>query len=288
LAEVKTLAEQSKSIRCSRRSFTIPRQTSSMTSGRRMSTEARKKGTGECAVYVVCSPADALNHARVLRSELEIRLGRACAVGGDSDAANRIPVCDIVVVLLTKKLPVGPEALLEIWKALDNGRTIVTVSVTGGGYDYSEAAKTYSNLTSALNSARPNGAAEMAKHLHSSLDVDAVGAKLHADLTSIIAIAWSPHASRNQTLAVVNDICSRMFKAKLQLAVQRTMSAERAERKRSVFLQEPERKRSVFLQERKRSVFLQRIGDLMLNDRRTEMEPKDNGNTEVTGISSAV
>jgi len=201
--------------------------------GRRMSIDM--KTPRECAVYVICSPADAVNHARVLRSELEITLGRGCAVGGDADSANLIPICEIVVVLLTKKLPTQPEALLEIWKALDAGRAVVTVAVTGGGYDFAEATKTYSNLSSALNAARPNGAAEMEKHLCTGLTVDAVGARLDADLTSIIAMAWSPHASKNQTLAVVNDICSRLIRAKLQIAMKRTMSMER-ERKKSVML----------------------------------------------------
>mmetsp|Transcript_15437 Transcript_15437/g.46354 ORF Transcript_15437/g.46354 Transcript_15437/m.46354 type:complete len:428 (+) Transcript_15437:5126-6409(+) len=202
----------------------IPRQAS--LSSRRLSLEMRKKPL-ECAVYVTCSAVDGLNHARVMRSELEIKLARTCAVGGDADVANIIPMCELLVVLLTKGLLTSREALLEISKALDNGKAVVTVSVTGGGYDYAEAAKTYLDLPGALNAAKAGSAAEMAALLPAGLDVQTAGARLHANLTSIIAIAWSPAASRNQTLAVVNDVCSRLMKANFQAAVKRTMAMER-------------------------------------------------------------
>ena len=52
-------------------------------------------------VFVCCSRLDAVMHARVLRSELEMRLDRACAVGGGIASSEFIEQSEAVVVLLT-------------------------------------------------------------------------------------------------------------------------------------------------------------------------------------------
>ena len=55
----------------------------------------------ESAIFVCCSRADAVSHARVLRSELSMRLNRGCAVGGGTETSTFIAESEAFVVLLT-------------------------------------------------------------------------------------------------------------------------------------------------------------------------------------------
>eukprot|EP00966_Prymnesium_polylepis_P268656 6206461-Prymnesium_polylepis.1 len=84
-------------------------------------------------VFVCCSRVDALSHARVLRSELSVRLGRRCALGGGADTAGLIEKCELCVVLLTRQLTTDHNALYEIWTALSAGLRLATVMVSGAG-----------------------------------------------------------------------------------------------------------------------------------------------------------
>eukprot|EP00966_Prymnesium_polylepis_P289210 6680331-Prymnesium_polylepis.1 len=149
------------------------------------------------AVFVCCSRCDAIKHARVLRSELEARLGCSCAIGGGNDSATLVDSSQALVVLLTKKLPTDANALLEIWKALECGLPVVSVAVIGGGFDFEEAANTFANLASSkaavvLQAKLPAGATNLT----------AIGKMLQASLGAIIAIAWSPQNGRNHMDAV--------------------------------------------------------------------------------------
>jgi len=161
------------------------------------------------AVFVCCSRCDAIKHARVLRSELEARLGCSCAIGGGNDSATLVDSSQALVVLLTKKLPTDANALLEIWKALECGLPVVSVAVIGGGFDFEEAANTFANLASSkaavvLQAKLPAGATNLT----------AIGKMLQASLGAIIAIAWSPQNGRNHMDAVVDDILNRMPRAR--------------------------------------------------------------------------
>jgi hypothetical protein len=104
------------------------------------------------AVFVCCSRSDALNHARVLRSELSVRLDRGCAIGGGASTAKWIAQSEAVVVLLTKALVTDPDALFEIWTALSLDVPIITVQVAGM-YDFAYAAAKLANLPLALERA---------------------------------------------------------------------------------------------------------------------------------------
>jgi hypothetical protein len=101
------------------------------------------------AVFVCCSRSDALNHARVMRSELSVRLNRGCAVGGGASTAEWIAKSEAVVVLLTKALVTDPDALFEIWTALSLDIPIITVVVVGM-YDFAYAATKFADLPVAL------------------------------------------------------------------------------------------------------------------------------------------
>ena len=101
------------------------------------------------AVFVCCSRSDALTHARVLRSELAVRLDRACAVGGGASTAEWIPQSEAVIVVLTKALVTDPGALFEIWTALSLGVPIITVAIAGA-YDFARAEAKLANLPLAV------------------------------------------------------------------------------------------------------------------------------------------
>ena len=105
-------------------------------------------------------------------------------------------------MLLTKRVLVDPIALFEAWHALEIGLCVVPVMIAGAGYDYAEAAAAYSDLQASLDKARPGAAQKLQEKLPSGTTIDDVGAKLHASLTAIIAISWSPAGSKNQATLV--------------------------------------------------------------------------------------
>jgi len=175
---------------------------------------AQEVTNSESAVFVCCSRADAVGHARVLRSELAIKLGRGCAVGGSPDSAAFIPESELIVVLLTKKLMTDPLALFEIWTALQRGLPLATVVVSGGGYDYDEASACYEDLHTALDGVRFGAASELLAKLPDGTTIAAVGEQLHASLTALIALSWSPFSTRNHLDSVVDEIFARVPKAK--------------------------------------------------------------------------
>ncbi|KAL1514555.1 hypothetical protein AB1Y20_003651 [Prymnesium parvum] len=168
------------------------------------------------AIFICCAREDAVSHARVLRSELQVKLGRACAIGGGASSARWIEVSQMVVVLLTKQLLSDPIALFEAWQSIHQGLPVVTVAITGNGYDFQVASAVFLDLPSALDAARPGAADEMQSFLPSGVTVHQVGEQLHATLTAIIALAWSPAVSKNQLRALVDDIISYMPQRKRQ------------------------------------------------------------------------
>eukprot|EP00966_Prymnesium_polylepis_P336836 7391771-Prymnesium_polylepis.2 len=160
--------------------------------------------------FVCYAQADAVLLARVLRSELSVRLARDCMMGGGKDAAEMIGESDAFVLLLTKQLLTDVQALFEIWTALELDKAVVTVAATGLGYDFEEAAASLADLTAALEAMRPGSTDELQARLPPSTDINTVGKLLHSSLTAIIAVSWSPTAGRNHMDAVVDDIVQRM------------------------------------------------------------------------------
>jgi len=166
----------------------------------------------ESALFICCSRRDAVLQARLLRSELSIKLGRGCAVGGGKDSAAFINKSDAMVVLLTKRLPTDTHAIFEIWTALRLGMPLIPVAISGAGFDYETAAADFSNLLVAVENASPGGVAELKARLPQGVDIAQIGKKLQASLMAIIAISWNLHQGRNHTNAVVADILQRVPK----------------------------------------------------------------------------
>jgi len=163
----------------------------------------------ESAIFITCARNDAASYARALRSKLEMRLGRGCAIGGGEETASFVPRSFLMVVLLTKNLLSTPAALYEIWLATQQTIPIVTVALSGGGYDYENASTILEDLASSLDGCRPGKLAELQERLPVGFTVQDVGNKIQLSLTTIIALSWSP-ASDNQLQAVVNEIISRV------------------------------------------------------------------------------
>ena len=164
------------------------------------------------AMFICCALDDALKHARVLRSQLAIKAARPCLIGGGADGTAHVDDSEMVVVLLTKQLLFNQDAILELWTALEHQKPVVTVHLTGAGYEYSQAAAVYANLGPSLEAAKPGASEALARKLPAGITIEEVGKKLHASLTAIIAISWSPLASKNQQDAVVESIFARMTK----------------------------------------------------------------------------
>jgi len=170
----------------------------------------------ESAVFLCCSRKDAIYDARVLRCELAVRLGRGCTIGGRKGNHQRdvefLQRSDLFLVLLTKNLTTDTSALLQIFMALEFGIPMATLILTGAGYDYEAAATAYHRLPEALEENEPGSSLSLKKKLPDRVTVAQVGEKIHASLTAIIAIAWSPAWSDNAFGAVVDEIIARMRK----------------------------------------------------------------------------
>jgi hypothetical protein len=120
-------------------------------------------------------------------------------------------------VLLTKQLLCDPVALLEVWMALQCGLPLVTVLVAGAGYDYATAAIVLADLPAALDNVQLGTAARLQAELPDSINVETVGGMLHANLTAIIAISWSPFDSKSEAHQL--DLCATLALARRTLGV---------------------------------------------------------------------
>lgn len=164
----------------------------------------------ESAIFLCCSRRHSLKHARVLRSQLAVKIGRGCAIGGGQNSSSFINESELCLVLLSKLLLTDPSALFEIWLALQRQIPIVTVVLTGDGYSYDEASEVLANLQTEMENARPGSELELQKRLGGRSSVNELGAKVNSSLSAIIAVTWSPFGSRNQLEAVIDDIVARM------------------------------------------------------------------------------
>lgn len=173
------------------------------------------------AVLVVCSRRDAVLEARVLRAELATKMNRACAIGGGTNTSKFVEVSDAVVVLLTKQILADPHAIFEIWMALQCSRPLITVAITGKGYDFQQAADALSNFAAAMEADRSGSSAVLQAQLaayadeeaHSEpgdTDIASVGRLLHSSLTAIIAVSWTPSKGLNHMDGVLNEIVQRI------------------------------------------------------------------------------
>jgi len=189
------------------------RRSSSRTSSRRSDVNGAAvevNNPESASVFLCCSRVDAVLEARVLRSELQMKLNRACAIGGGKNTVAYVENSVVVIVLLTKRLLTDPVALFEIWKALREDVPLISIALTGKGYDFQEAAEAFADLPNWLEKAHAGSESVLQSKLPADKTVSSVGKLIDSALTSIIAIPWAAMQGRYHTDGVLNDICDRM------------------------------------------------------------------------------
>lgn len=160
--------------------------------------------------FLCCSRDDAIADARVLSAELSIKLDQGIALGGGADTAQHVASCPTFILLLTTHVLLDTNALFEIWTALQHQLRIVTIVISGSGYDFHRAAEILGDLETSLEQAGLGRAARLLRRMPAGTSLNTVGEQLHACLTAIIALPWAPAASKNQTEATISEIVSRM------------------------------------------------------------------------------
>lgn len=127
--------------------------------------------------------------------------------------------CETVIMLLTKDVLYQPDSLYVVYCAIIEGKLLIPVHVDRGGYDYAVASDLLSDLVRQLRSKRPDVLAALehliklfGKSTDESLatQLDHIQQTLAAALPNLIAISWQPQAGRNHTLAVIDEITSRI------------------------------------------------------------------------------
>jgi hypothetical protein len=161
------------------------------------------------AALVVFEGAQQLADARVLRVEIARKLDRTVGLGGNAE--NLVPYCGAIVVLLTKRLIVTPQCVVEIYAAIRAGVRVITVLLDHGDYSFED---TRSRLGGTLDMwavgesqatfHRP--LAELLAGLSNPPDLRVVQKALYDTLTATIAVHWQPHAGPNHYEAVIADI----------------------------------------------------------------------------------
>merc|ERR1712185_763638 len=99
-------------------------------------------------VHIVCNTDEALSDARVLQTELAIKLKELVTLGmPDGNGANVADVqaaqaARVVAILLTKNALHSPSLLVAVYHAAVQAKLLIPVCLPGRGYDY-KAAKTH-------------------------------------------------------------------------------------------------------------------------------------------------
>ena len=195
---------------------------------------SRNKEAVNAAMHIVCSCDDALNDARVLQTEMAMKLGRLVSINmPDGSQTKMASNAEAMGVLLTKNLLFEPAALFEIYQAAEQGKTIIPLCLIGRGYDYAGASSHLSNLEAGLSEAKLTELKELL-HAHSSaapddrfqrdqpaggvtriqpinqLGVPDLQATVLATLPRLIAVNWEPEGGKNQLDATVSNVLTRI------------------------------------------------------------------------------
>ena len=179
------------------------------------------KTTEQSAMHIACNCDEALTDARVLQTELAMKLGKLVSIPADAnvnwDAAG-------VAVLLTKNALHDPATLASVYHAAIHGKPILPVCLIGRGYDHKTAPTHLVSLTSIMDKEKIN---ELKALLADELDaegnaatIESLQATLSSTLPQIIAVNWEPEAGKNQLEAAITTLAARLKKqlASMELA----------------------------------------------------------------------
>lgn len=119
------------------------------------------KGDRSYAAYIACHHEEAVAEARVLQTALSKRCGRRVTIGTPAAAlhmsrgdASAHLASDGVVLLLTKSTLHTPHCLTAIARAIYARKPIISILLTGRGYDFSAGQSLLRNLGEQLGAER--------------------------------------------------------------------------------------------------------------------------------------
>ena len=168
------------------------------------------------ALHVVCNTGEVLTEARVLQTELAMRLDRLVSISNASSPDTVTHDAEAVAVLLSRHVLHQPDALMEIYNAVQQRKPLLPICLMGRGYDFKDAQAHLGDLEARLG---PQKLVELRQAL-ASLTSGTSGAKvvgvyelqaaLLATLTRIIAINWEPEGGKNQLDAAVATVLARL------------------------------------------------------------------------------
>ena len=169
------------------------------------------------ALHLVCNTGEALTEARVLQTELAIRMDRLVTTSNLTGAPDTMAHnAEAVVVLLSRHVLHEPAALMEIYNAVQQGKPVVPICLMGRGYDFKDAQAHLSDLEARLD---PQKLAELRQALGGLasdapvpkiVSVGELQAALLATLPRIIAVNWEPESGKHQLDAAVANVLARL------------------------------------------------------------------------------
>jgi len=169
------------------------------------------------ALHLVCNTDEVLTEARVLQTELAMRLDRLVSISNATGSKDTVAhSAEALAVLLSKHVLHEPTALMEIYDAVQQGKPILPICLIGCGYDFKDAQAHLGDLEGQLG---PQKLVELREAL-AGLASDTPGSKtatvgelqaaLLATLPRIIAVNWEPEGGKHQLEAAVTSVLVRL------------------------------------------------------------------------------
>ena len=194
------------------------------------------------ALHLVCNTGEVLTEARVLQTELAMRLDRLVSITNSAGSKDTVLAhsAEALAVLLSKHVLHEPAALMEVYDAVQQGKPILPICLIGRGYDFKDAQAHLGDLEGRLG---PQKLVEL-RQAFAGLASDSPGSKaatvyelqaaLLATLPRIIAVNWDAEGGKHQLEAAVTSVLVRLkTKAgapKLKKTVRKIGYAERIAR----------------------------------------------------------
>ena len=168
------------------------------------------------ALHLVCNTGEVLTEARVLQTELAIRLDRLVSTSNPTGLKDTVAhSAEALAVLLSKHVLHEPAALMEIYNAVQQGKPVMSICLMGRGYDFKDAQAHLGDLEGRLG---PQKLVELREALavlsdtpgSKSATISELQAALLATLPRIIAINWEPEGGKHQLEAAVISVLARL------------------------------------------------------------------------------
>ena len=168
------------------------------------------------ALHLVCNTGEVLTEARVLQTELAIRLDRLVSTSNPAGSKDTVVhSAEALAVLLSKHVLHEPAALMEIYNAVQQGKPVMSICLMGRGYDFKDAQAHLGDLEGRLG---PQKLVELREVLavlsdtpgSKSATISELQAALLATLPRIIAINWEPEGGKHQLEAAVISVLARL------------------------------------------------------------------------------